>query len=73
LSKTNGILPINVRDRFEKAHSPMEQLEVMLEMEWLSSDEFRDFLRFTTMPATTTLPRQRPGESEIVGIFSSAG
>jgi hypothetical protein len=34
-----------VRDRFDQASSPAEKLEVMLEMERLSFDEFRNFLR----------------------------
>jgi hypothetical protein len=34
-----------VRDRFDEARSPAEKLEVMLEMERLSFDEFRNFLR----------------------------
>jgi len=34
-----------VRDRFDDARSPTEKLEVMLEMERLSFDEFRNFLR----------------------------
>jgi hypothetical protein len=34
-----------VRDRFDEACSPAEKLEVMLEMERLSFDEFRNFLR----------------------------
>jgi hypothetical protein len=34
-----------VRDRFDEARSPTEKLEVMLEMERLSFDEFRNFLR----------------------------
>jgi hypothetical protein len=34
-----------LRDRFDEARSPLEKLEVMLEMERLSFDEFRNFLR----------------------------
>jgi hypothetical protein len=34
-----------VRDRFDEASSPAEKLEVMLEMERLAFDEFRNFLR----------------------------
>jgi hypothetical protein len=34
-----------VRDRFDEASSPAEKLEVMREMERLSFDEFRNFLR----------------------------